>query len=138
MRFHPALGAVVFIALAADGLGGERVRKPRLDVRVSPRVALLPVNVLLMAELVGGDELEEFYCPGLEWDWGDGARSAHEADCPPFEAGTTLERIFSARHAYRQPGEYDLRVRLLRADRTVAVATAHISIRGGFASFDSP
>jgi hypothetical protein len=101
-------------------------------------VALSPVNVVLMAELVGGDELEEFYCPGLEWDWGDGARSAHEADCPPFEPGTTLERLFSARHAYRQPGEYELRVTLVRADRRVAVAATHVTVRGAFARLEQP
>ena len=92
--------------------------------------------VLVVAELNGGDDLEEFYCPGLEWDWGDGERSRHEADCPPFEPGASLERRFSARHVFRQAGEYDVQLRLQRADRSLATATIRVSVQGQPGSFE--
>jgi len=122
--------AVLFVAGLTTAGEGVRPKKPRLDLRASPRVAFSPVEVLAIAELKGGQDVEEFYCPGLEWDWGDGSRSAHESDCSPFEAGTTLDRFFTARHAFRAPGAYSVRLTLRRADRTVAVATVPVTVHG--------
>jgi hypothetical protein len=135
MRLGFPLVPLVMLALASSGQGGEpKGKRPRLDLRASPRVAMPPVNVRLVAELAGGDESEEFYCPGLEWEWGDGARSAQESDCPPFAPGAEFARRFSATHAYLQPGDYQIRVRLRRADRSLASATTTISVHGLSAS----
>lgn len=122
-----ALLSFAGLAAAADG---ARPQRPRLDLRASPRVAFSPVEVLVIAELKGGQEVEEFYCPGLEWDWGDGSRSAHESDCAPFGGGTRLDRFFTARHAFRAPGAYTVRLTLSRAGRTVAVASVPLSVYG--------
>jgi hypothetical protein len=84
----------------------------------------------LIGELKGGQDVEDFYCPGLEWDWGDGTHSAYESDCAPFEEGTTLDRFFSARHAFRAPGAYNVRLTLRRATRTIAVASVAIMVQG--------
>lgn len=137
MRRHLGwwMGTLAAAALLASGgaaLAGDagKPRRPQLGLRATPRVALRPVEVLVVGQLKGGAELEEFYCPGLEWDWGDGTRSEHEADCEPFAPGAALERFFSARHAYREPGAYSVRLTLRRADRTVAVATASVAIHG--------
>jgi glycosyltransferase involved in cell wall biosynthesis len=46
-------------------------------------MAFAPVEILVTGQLKNGSDLEEFYCPGREWDWGDGTRSAHESDCEP-------------------------------------------------------
>jgi len=131
-------GLVAAAVLSCTGLAGAgdggRPRKPRLDLRASPRVAFWPVEVLVIAELKGGQDIEEFYCPGLVWDWGDGSRSAHEADCSPFEDGTELDRFFTARHAFRAPGAYSVRLTLLRAGRTVSMATVPIRVYGHSAS----
>jgi hypothetical protein len=135
MRFALPVVPLLVLALAGPGQTGEpRSRKPRLDLRASPRVAFPPVSVLLVAELVGGEELEDYYCPALEWEWGDGARSAYESDCPPFQPGAELDRRFSATHAYSRPGEYHVTVRLRRADRSLAAARASIFVRGLSAS----
>ena len=125
------IAALLALALATSGpvVDGAATKKPRLSVRVSPRVAFSPTQVFAIAELVGGDDSEEFYCPGLEWDWNDGARSAHEADCTPFEPGMKLDRLFTARHDYVAPGEYDVRVTVRRASRSVAAATARVTVR---------
>jgi hypothetical protein len=135
MRLGFPLVPLVILALATPGQAGEpKSRKPRLDLRASPRVAMSPVNVLLVAELVGGEAGEEFYCPGLEWEWGDGGKSSYESDCAPFGPGAELERRFSATHAYLRPGDYQITVKLRRADRSLASATASITVRGLFAS----
>lgn len=123
--------AVAPVATAADGGKGGR---PQLGLRATPRVAFSPVEVLVTAQLKGGADIEEFYCPGLEWDWGDGTRSEHEADCDPFESGAALERFFRARHAYRAPGSYSVRLTLRRADRTLAVAAVAVTVHGQTAS----
>ena len=137
MRWHlggwAAVLVLTFAGLAVAGDGGKP-KKPQLDLRASPRVAFSPVEILITGQLKGGDDLEEFYCPGLEWDWGDGTRSAYESDCAPFESGAALERFFSGRHAYHSAGDYNVRLTLRRASRTVAVASIAITVHGRTAS----
>jgi hypothetical protein len=141
MRWRLAGGtAVAVLAFAGLTLAGDggKTKRPQLDLRASPRVAFSPVEILLTGQLRGGAELEEFYCPGLEWDWGDGTRSAYESDCAPFDSGAALERFFSARHAYRSPGAYNVRLTLRRANRTVAVASVAVNVQGHTASASDP
>jgi hypothetical protein len=135
MRLGSSVALILAAALAAPAAAGERAgKKPRLDLRASPRFSLLSANVLVVAQLVGGDDVEELHCPAVEWEWGDGERSAHESDCAPFEPGTTMERRHSASHAYRRPGEYSVRVTLRRAGRSVASASTAVTIGGGASS----
>jgi len=130
-----ALAALIVAALATSGLSAEKQKKPRLDLRAAPRMAFSPVNVLLTAELNGGDDVEQFYCPELEWDWDDGGRSVHEADCPPMEAGAPLERRYTAEHAYRHAGNYNVKVTMRRASKAFAVATVSVTVRPGAGEF---
>ena len=129
---HRAVTAMILFSLAASVAAGERAkaRKPRLDLRATPRFSFTPANVLVTAQLSGGDDVEEFYCPAVVWDWDDGGRSAHQPDCPPFQDGTPLERRFTAQHAYVRPGVYNVRVHMLRAKRSLAVASATVTVRG--------
>src|SRR5262245_24578768 len=109
MRVSVPVVSLLLLALAAPVQPGEaKTRKPRLSLRATPRVAMPPVNVLLVAQLEGGDDTEDYYCPGQEWEWGDGARSAYESDCPPFQPGVEFTRRFSAMHAYSRPGDYQV------------------------------
>jgi hypothetical protein len=127
--------AGLVLVLAAAGSTGKvsamKIQKPRLDLRATPRVAFSPANVLLTAELVGGDEVEEFYCPALEWSWGDGGKSVQESDCPPFEPGAEMARHFSAEHGYRYAGEYEITITLRRSNRSLAMASARVNVRPG-------
>jgi hypothetical protein len=122
---------LVVLAAAAPGVGGEgdKPSRPRLDLRATPPTAFSPARVQAIGRLVGGEDIDEFYCPAVEWNWGDGAVSARESDCPPFDGETKMARAFSADHHYRQPGDYSVRLTLRRAGRPVAVAAASISIR---------
>jgi hypothetical protein len=129
---HQTVTAMILFSLAVSVAAGERakVRKPRLDLRATPSFSFTPATVLVTAQLSGGDDVEEFYCPAVVWDWDDGGRSAHQPDCPPFQAGTPLERRFTGQHAYSRPGVYNVRVHMLRASRSLAVASATVTVRG--------
>lgn len=137
----------VFVALtissftaapSSAGDQGARARKPRLEVRATPRMAFSPVMVLATAELRGGDVAEEYYCPALEWDWDDGGKSGQQSDCPPFEPGMEMDRRFTAEHAYRRAGVYQVTVKLKRADRSVAVGSTTVHVRGGLGGGADP
>jgi hypothetical protein len=132
MRYTGMMAALLVVGLATSSASGDKPKKPRLDLRASPRVAFSPVNVLLIAELQGGDATEDFYCPEVEWEWGDGGKSSHESDCPPLEANGHFERRFTAQHAYRHAGNYNVKVTMRRSSRPLAVATATVTVRPGF------
>jgi hypothetical protein len=123
LLFSPALGS------AKDG---AKPKKPKLDVRAAPRMAVSPAQVLFTAELAGGDDLEEYHCPEVEWDWDDGGKSVHESDCAPFETGTEIERRYTAEHVFSRQGTYNVKVTMRRADRVVAAARVTVTVRPGF------
>jgi hypothetical protein len=128
-----ALAAVIAVVFVGAGAASEeKPKKPHLELRASPRIAFSPVNVSLTAELIGGDDVEEYHCPELEWDWDDGGKSTHESDCAPFEAGkTTIQRRFTVDHEYRKAGLYSIKATMRRANRTLATATVKVTVRPG-------
>lgn len=127
------LAALVVFSLAGAALAGEdhKPKKPVLDLRASPRFAFSPVNVSFTAELTGGDDVEEYYCPEVEWEWGDGGKTVHEADCEPLEPGGKIERRFTAEHGYRTAGNYAIKVTLRRAGRALLSQTLRVMVRPG-------
>ena len=138
MRNRTLLGIAVLLAAGATaGSAAPKARKPQLDLRATPRMAFSPVNVLVTAELKGGDDVEDFHCPEIEWDWDDGGRSVHQQDCEPLEPGAPLERRFTANHAYRQAGTYTVKITMRRAERPVAVAQTTVTVRPGLGDMTS-
>lgn len=125
----------VLLTLALGGTDTEpakaKAKKPHLELKVTPRMGFSPVTVFLAAELVGGDDVEEYHCPEVEWDWGDGGKSSHEGDCSPFEAGTRIQRRFTAEHLYERSGVYSISVSLRRVGKTLAKNTARVTVRPG-------
>jgi hypothetical protein len=94
-------------------------------------MAFSPVNVFFTAELTGGGDVEEYYCPELEWDWDDGGKSTHESDCPPYQPGTAIERRFTAEHGYGLAGVYNVKVTFRRSGRTFLSQTVRVTVRAG-------
>jgi hypothetical protein len=139
MRAALAAGLVGVVLVSWPSARAEKApkpKKPKVTVRALPEIAFAPAEVLVIVELKGGDEIEELYCPELEVDWDDGGKSIKESDCAPFEAGVTkLARRMTASHLYRRGGVYELRVRLRRADKTVASGRAGVTIRAGASEF---
>jgi hypothetical protein len=135
----PALGATAPVAPAQDDKrdGKDQDRRPRLTLKVQPPVAIAPARILLTAELVGGaNDFEEYYCPGVQWEWGDDTKSESTSDCPPFEAGKSeIRRRFTVEHVFRRGGAYKVFFRLKRRDKIVASATTTIQIRPGGQDF---
>lgn len=126
-----ALLTALGVAPLADS-AEAKAKKPTLTLRSSPRFAFSPVRVLFVAELSGGDDVEEYYCPELEWEWDDGSKSVQESDCEPFVPGQTkIERRFSAEHDYRRAASYNVKVSLKRLGKTFVNQTVRLTVRPG-------
>ena len=119
---------------AAGGLAeAEEDKKPSLSLKATPPVGFSPLRVRLVVDVRGGaDDYDEFYCPGIEWAWGDGTESESSEDCEPYQAGvSTIKRRFSAEHVFRQAGTYRVFFRLKQRDKVVAAASANVQVRAG-------
>ena len=131
-----ALAAAALLALAAtparaDEENKKKGKKPGLELRSSPRFAFSPANILFVAELKGGDDVEELYCPEVEWEWGDGGKSVKEADCDPWAEGAPIERRFSANHTFQFAGIYRVKVTLRKTGKDALSQTLSLTIRAG-------
>jgi hypothetical protein len=129
------------IALLLPGFVSARqeaeARKPSLSLRVTPPVGFTPLRVRAAVELRdGSDDYADFYCAGVEWDWGDGTISENSSDCDPYEAGkSTIRRTFSADHVFRQAGQYRIVFKLKQKTRQVAAVNATVQVRSGGGEF---
>jgi hypothetical protein len=95
-------------------------------------ISMSPARVVLTAELTGGaNDFEEYYCPTVEWDWGDGTQSESRFDCQPYEAGKSeIKRRYPIEHVFRA-GNYRVSFRLKRHDKVVALASVNLQIQPG-------
>ena len=107
-------------------------KRPKLTLKAQPVISIAPSKVAFTAELIGGaNDYEEFYCPTVEWDWGDGTQSEASADCDPYEAGKSdIRRRYSTDHVFRS-GAFQVVFRLKRHGKVVASATAAIQVQPG-------
>jgi hypothetical protein len=106
--------------------------RPKVTLKAQPVIAMAPARVVLTAELTGGaNDYEEFYCTGVEWEWGDGTKSESSSDCAPYEAGKSeIKRRFTVEHVFRV-GNYRVMFHLKRHDKMVGNATIQIQVRPG-------
>jgi hypothetical protein len=117
----------------------EKPKKPSISLKATPTMAFSPARVVATAEVKGGsNDYEEFYCAGVEWDWGDGTRSENKIDCDPYEAGKSeIRRRFTAEHTFRVSFETDLttdfriQFRLKQKDKVVGAASTTVKVRPG-------
>jgi hypothetical protein len=119
--------------VAVDAQRDSADRKPSLSLRATPPVGFSPLRVRVVVDVRGGsDDYADFYCPAIEWDWGDGTVSESSEDCDPYEAGkSTIRRRFSAEHVFRQSGTFQVFFRLKQNDKTIAASSANIQVRAG-------
>jgi hypothetical protein len=115
-----------------DAKDKEDIKRPKLTLKAQPMISISPARVVLTAELIGGpNDFEEFYCPTIEWDWGDGTQSESTTDCAPYEAGKSeIKRRFTVEHVFRA-GMYKVMFRLKRRDKPLTAATINIQVRPG-------
>ncbi len=108
--------------------------KPVLTLRATPAMSFAPVRISLSAQLKGvSDTNEEFYCPTVQWDWGDGTVSESSSDCEPFQPNKSeIQRSFTTQHVYNFGGQYTVKISLKKADKVVALGTADLNISRAF------
>ena len=117
--------------LLARAQGGNK--KPSLSLKASPSVSFAPARIVAVAEVKGGaEDFEEFYCPTVEWEWGDLTTSTVEADCEPYTPGkSTIKRRYTVEHRFKNPGAFKIILRLKKGDRIIASANTQIQVRAG-------
>ena len=137
MRFL-ALPLMLGLAVFGSDLSGSDVKKPKLSVKANPAMAISPARVVVSADISGGpDDYEDYYCAGVEWDWGDDTRSNNSADCDPYEAGKSqIKRRFTADHVYRTSGEYRVMFILKKGGKTVGAGNTAVRVRPGLGDGD--
>jgi hypothetical protein len=125
------LPLTVAVALSSGAFADEK--KPKISVKANPAMGMSPVRVVVTADITGGaNDNEEFYCPAIEWEWGDDTRSTNNADCDPYEAGKSeIKRRFTADHVYRASGEYRVQFRLKKKDKTIGAGSTAVRVRPG-------
>ena len=107
-----------------------------MSLRAQPAVSVAPARIVLTAELQGGsDDFEEYYCPSIEWQWGDETTSESTLDCEPYEAGKSqIRRRFTVQHTYRHDGSYKIYFHLKRNERILGSASTTIQVQPGMNS----
>jgi len=134
-RAAAILAALTFLAPAlapaAEDENPKKGKKPGLELRATPRFSFSPAEIFFTAELKGGDDVEEAYCPEVEWEWGDGGKSVHEADCDPWSPATKIERRFTAHHTFQFAGLYRAKVTLRKSGKNIMSQTVQVTVRAG-------
>jgi hypothetical protein len=108
-------------------------KRPSLSVKATPGTGMVPVRIMVAAELKGGDDdFQEYYCPTIEWNWGDGTISEETKDCEPYEPGKSLiRRRYTVSHSYKRSGAFRIAFRLKNGDKVLAASTTVVRLLGG-------
>jgi len=108
-------------------------KKPSLALRATPPVGFSPLRVRVVVDVRGGaDDYADFYCPSIEWDWGDGTVSESRSDCDPYQAGkSSIQRRWTAEHVYRQAGAFKVVFRLKQKNKAIATGSGNVQVRAG-------
>lgn len=129
----PALLAFLPVAATSAQQDAREPERPSVSLRATPPVGFTPLQVRVVADLRDGDDdYPDYYCPTVEWDWGDGTRSENSRDCEPYVAGVSeIARRYTANHTYRTGGAFRVRFRLKQGDDIVANTDVRIQVRRG-------
>ena len=124
--------AVAVVAAQKPSKDKDQDKHPTLKLTARPQLAMSPARVVITADLTGGpNDAEDYYCPTVEWDWGDGTTSEATSDCEPYEPGKSeIRRKWVVDHVFRA-GNYRVALRLKKHDKLVTSASISIEIRPG-------
>jgi hypothetical protein len=119
--------------LAGNPAASEDQKKPSINIRANPTAGFSPLRVVLTAEIKGGsDDFKEFYCPTVEWDWGDDTRAESTADCEPYQEGKSeIRRRYTVSRIFQTSGNYKVAFRLKQKDKVVGASTTTVQVRPG-------
>ncbi len=84
-------------------------------------------------ELKGGaDDFADYYCPTVEWVWGDDTRAESTADCDPYEPGKSqIQRRYTISRIFQTAGNAKVEFRLKQKDKIVGAGSTRINVRPG-------
>ena len=116
---------------AAEDETPKKGKRPGLELRATPRFSFSPAEIFFTAELKGGDDVEQLYCPEVEWEWGDGGKSVQEADCDPWTETSKMDRRFTAHHTFQFAGLYRAKVTLRKSGKDIMSQTVQVTVRAG-------
>lgn len=106
--------------------------KPSVNVKATPVMGFSPARIVVTAEVRGGEDAQDLYCAGQEWDWGDDTRSQNSSDCDPYEAGKSeIKRRFTFEHVFETAGDYRIQFSLKQKNKLVARGSTDVKIRPG-------
>jgi hypothetical protein len=140
MHLKPGVAQVVILAVNALFLTSSNTlqareqgnKKPSLSLKATPSISFAPARIVVVAELKGGTDDEDLYCPTVEWEWGDLTQSTIEADCQPYSPGKSeIKRRYTVEHQYKNPGAFKIALRLKKGSRIVGSGTAQVQVRAG-------
>jgi hypothetical protein len=108
-------------------------KRPSLSLKATPGTGMVPARISATAEFKGGDDdFQDYYCPAIEWNWGDGTVSEASNDCDPYEAGVSqIRRRYTQSHTYKRPGAFRIVFRLKHRDRVLTSQTTMVRLLGG-------
>jgi hypothetical protein len=118
---------------AAVLLANSDKSRPSVSVKANPAVGFAPTRVVMTVELKGGvDDYADYYCPAVEWQWGDDTRAESKEDCDPYEAGKSeIKRRYVVDRVFETPGDYRVEFRLKQKNKIVGAGSTTVRIRPG-------
>lgn len=124
---------VSLVAQATEAKAKAEPKRPQLSLKASQSTGMVPVRISATAEFKGGDDdFQDYYCPTVEWNWGDGTISESTNDCEPYEAGKSqIRRRYTVSHAYKRSGAFKITFRLKNKERVLTSATTVVRLVGG-------
>ncbi|HJR60391.1 MAG TPA: hypothetical protein VJ813_13350 [Vicinamibacterales bacterium] len=135
VRSASAIACAGLLAVAAGAAvqAGQEKKRPSITVRASPSAGFSPLKVFLTAEIKGGDDdFADFYCPTIEWVWGDDTRAESTADCDPYEPKKSeIRRRYSVTRVFQNAGNFKVEFRLKQKDKVVGSGSINLQVRPG-------
>ncbi|HVL66591.1 MAG TPA: hypothetical protein VM364_04935 [Vicinamibacterales bacterium] len=132
------IAAVVGGLLAAGPLTSAHAaasdrKKPKISIRANPPAGFSPLRVVLTAELRGGDDDHpDYYCPTIEWVWGDDTRAESVTDCDPYEPGRSeIQRRYTQSRIFNTFGDFKVEIRLKQKGKVVGAASTLVRVQPG-------
>lgn len=125
--------AFAFAVAVPFGVAAGGAKHPSLSMKANPAMAFSPAHIVLTADLHGGaNDDEEFYCPEVQWEWGDGTMSDNSADCQPYQPGTSeIKRRFTVDRTFTNAGEFHVKISLKKDNKVIASASTLVQVRPG-------
>ncbi len=125
--------STVLIGQKAGSDKTPEARRPKVRLKARPDAGITPMRVVLTAELEGGsDDFEEYYCPTIVWEWGDGGASEISSDCGPYTPGESqIKRRYTIEHTYKRSGRIRVYFAMRHRDKETVAVGVNIVVQPG-------